>query len=320
MEIKVQRHVSQRLETAERAGRRKSTAETDVCELESGTCSAQGYYRKKTLKSEERRDLVEYAIAEHELSERQACRAVNLNRGTYRYQASKTDDHEIEQELQQLSESQPRWGCRKMTDYLRNQGHLWNHKRIRRIYRGLALNLHRKPKKRLAARTALALGVPVQSNLTWSLDFMSDSLSNGRAIRTLNIIDDYNREALWIEVDHSLPAERVVRVLENLLLWRAAPKQIRMDNGPEFISKRLENWAKEKQIELMHIQPGKPAQNAYIERFNRTFREDVLDAYLFDNLNEVRLIAEHWLKDYNTIRPHEALQGLSPRQYAIQKT
>ena len=147
---------------------------------------------------------------------------------------------------------------------------------------------------------------------------MSDSLSNGRAIRTLNIIDDYNREALWIEVDHSLPAERVVRVLENLLLWRTTPKQIRMDNGPEFISKRLEIWAQEKQIELLHIQPGKPAQNAYIERFNRTFREDVLDAYLFDNLDEVREIAERWLEEYNTIRPHEALQGLSPRQFEIQ--
>lgn len=258
-------------------------------------------------------------MEERGLSERQACRAVNLHRCTYRYQARKTDDHEIVQELQQLSEKQPRWGCRKMTDYLRNQGHPWNHKRIRRIYRGLALNLHRKPKKRLAARTALALGVPGQSDLTWSLDFMSDSLSNGRAIRTLNIMDDYNREALWIEVDTSLPAERVVRVLESLLLWRASPKQIRMDNGPELISKRLENWAKEKQIELLHIQPGKPAQNAYIERFNRTFREDVLDAYLFDNLDEVREIAELWLEEYNTLRPHEALQGLSPRQYAIQQ-
>lgn len=219
------------------------------------------------------------------MSERQACRVVNLHRGTYRYQASKRDNHEIEQELRYLVEKQPRW----------------NHKRIRRIYRGLALKLHRKPKKRLAARTALTLGVPVQFNLTWSLDFMSDSLTNGRAIRALNIIDDYNREALWIEVDHSLPAERVVRVLENLLLWRTVPKQIRMDNGPEFISKCLENWAKEKQIELLHIQLGKPAQNAYIERFSRTFREDVLDAYLFDDLDEVRLIAEHWLEDYNAI-------------------
>jgi hypothetical protein len=140
-------------------------------------------------------------MQERGLSERQACRTVNLHRCTYRYQAKKTDDHEIVQELQQLVESQPRWGCRKMTDYLRNQGHRWNHKRIRRGYRDLALNLHRKPKKRLAARTALALGVPVQYDLTWSLDFMSDSLSTGRAIRTLNIIDDYNREALWIEVD-----------------------------------------------------------------------------------------------------------------------
>ena len=318
MERQIQRHVRQRLETTEGTGRRKSATETDVCKLESGAYGTQRYYRKKTLKAEEQRELVKYAIAEHEMSERQACRTVNLNRCTYRYQAQKTDDREIVQELQQLVESQPSWGCKKMTDYLRNQGNLWNHKRIRRIYRGLALNLSRKPKKRLAARTALTLAVPAQSNLTWSLDFMSDSLSNGRAIRTFNIIDDYNREALSIEVDHSLPAERVVRVLENLLLWRSAPKQIRMDNGPELISQRLASWAKEKQIELLHIQPGKPAQNAYIERFNRTFREEVLDAYLFDTLGEVRTITEHWLEEYNTIRPHEALQGLAPRQFVLQ--
>lgn len=257
-------------------------------------------------------------VDERGLSERQACRTVSLNRCTYRYQARRPADQEVVQELQHLAESQPRWGCRKMTDYLRNQGHRWNHKRIRRVYRALSLNLHRKPKKRLPARTALALAVPGLSDQTWSLDFMSDSLSNGRAIRTLNIIDDYNREALGIEVDTSLPAERVVRVLENLLLWRAVPKQIRMDNGPELISQRLESWAKQKHIDLIHIQPGKPAQNAYVERFNRTFREEVLDAYLFDTLEEVREITERWLKDYNTIRPHEALQGLPPRQYALQ--
>jgi len=262
--------------------------------------------------------LAKYVMDERGLSERQACRTVNLHRCTYRYRAMKRDDREIVEELHQLAESQPRWGCRKMTDYLRNQGRPWNHKRIRRIYRDLSLNLHRKPKKRLAARTARALEVPTLSDQNWSLDFMSDSLSNGRAIRTLNIIDDYNREALWIEVDTSLPAERVVRVLENLLLWRATPKQIRMDNGPELISQRLQSWAEEKQIELIHIQPGKPSQNAYIERFNRTFREDVLDAYLFNNLEEVRTITEHWLEEYNTIRPHQALQGLSPSQFALQ--
>ncbi len=252
-------------------------------------------------------------------SERQACRTIQLSRCAYRYQAKKIADEPIEQELRQLAEKQPRWGCEKMTDYLRNQaGHAWNHKRIRRVYRAMALHLKRKPKKRLPAREALTLGVPEQRNQTWSLDFMSDALSNGRTFRTLNVIDDFNREALWIEIDTSLPAERVVRVLEHLLAWQGKPTNIRMDNGPELISQRLESWARDKTIELLHIQPGKPAQNAYIERFNRTYREEVLDAYLFDDLQEVRYITEEWLETYNTIRPHEALQGLAPRQFALQ--
>jgi putative transposase len=262
--------------------------------------------------------LAKYAIEKHGLSERRACCTVNLNRCTYGYPVRKTDDDQIVQELRQLAQRQPRWGCGKMTHYLKNQGHGWNHKRILRVYRDLALNLHRKPKKRLATRTARALIVPAQSNQIWSLDFMSDSLSNGRTFRILNVIDDFNREALWIEVDTSLPAERVVIVLERLVLERAIPKQIRMDNGPELISQRLESWAKEKHIELIHIQPGKPAQNAYIERFNRTFREDVLDAYWFSSPEEVRQIVEPWIEDYNVIRPHEALQGLSPYQFKLQ--
>ena len=228
-------------------------------------------------------------------------------------------DPEIAKELHQLAEHHPRWGCSKMTDYLRNQGHAWNHKRIRRVYRALSLHLQRKPKKRLPARTARPLVVPAEANQTWSLDFMSDTLSDGRTFRTLNVIDDYNREALWIEVDTSLPAERMVRVLEQLFFWRGKPNAIRMDNGPELISQRLADWAQKQHVELAHIQPGKPAQNAYVERFNRTFREDVLDAYLFDNLQEVREITQQWLEDYNTIRPHEALQGLSPRQFALQR-
>jgi putative transposase len=229
------------------------------------------------------------------------------------------EDLEIAKELRQLAERHPRWGCSKMTDYLRNQGHAWNHKRIHRVYRALSLHLQRKPKKRLPARTARPLVVPAAANQTWSLDFMSDTLSDGRTFRTLNVIDDYNREALWIEVDTSLPAERVVRVLEQLLFWRSKPNSIRMDNGPELISQRLAKWARAHHIELAHIQPGKPAQNAYVERFNRTFREDVLDAYLFDDLQEVREITQQWLQDYNTIRPHEALQGLPPRQFALQQ-
>jgi putative transposase len=257
-------------------------------------------------------------MAEHGVSERRVCRVLALSRSVYRYQAKKTDEAQIEQALRQLAEQHRRWGYSKMIDYLKQQGRRWNHKRIHRIYCALALNLRRKPKKRLPPRSAQVLVQPAQANESWSLDFMSDSLANGRAFRTLNILDDYNREALWIEADTSLPAERVIRVLDTLLLWRGAPQQIRLHNGPELVSQRLESWAQEHGIVLAHIQPGKPAQNAYIERFNRTFREDVLDAYLFHSLAEVRAIIEEWVEDYNAIRPHEALRGLSPHQLAAQ--
>ena len=256
----------------------------------------------------------------HGLSERQACKILNLSRSVLHYQVKKTDDQEIEQALLELAARKPRWGFAKMADYLRNEKHGWNRKRIRRVYCDLKLNLRVKPKKRLPNRTPEPLSQPEKENQIWSLDFMSDSLTSGRAFRTLNIIDDFNREALWIEIDTSLPAERVVRVLEMLITWRGGPKKIRLDNGPEFISHRLKTWAEQNKITLAHIQPGKPAQNAYIERFNRTFREDVLDAYLFSSLSEAREIAEQWLEEYNAIRPHDALKGLSPYQFAAQST
>lgn len=252
------------------------------------------------------------------MSERRACRLLELSRSAYHYQVKKTEEEQIEQVLQQLAEQHRSWGYGKMIQYLKQQGYEWNHKRIHRIYCNLALNLRRKPKKRLPARGVQVLVQPAQANQSWSLDFMSDSLSDGRAFRTLNVLDDYNREALWIEVDSSLPAEHVIRVLDLLVLWRGAPRQIRLDNGPELISHRLEAWAQEHGIELAHIQPGKPAQNAYIERFNRTFREDVLDAYLFHSLQEVRGIVEPWIEEYNAVRPHEALRGLSPYQFVAQ--
>jgi putative transposase len=262
--------------------------------------------------------MVKYVMQEHGISERQACEMLHLSRSVLHYQAKKREDDEIAKVLCELAARKPSWGFRKMRDYLKNQQRGWNHKRIRRVYCAMGLNIRIKPKKRLPKRIPQPLMQPESANLSWSVDFMSDSLSSGRAFRTLNIIDDFNREALWIEVDTSLPAERVIRVLEMLIAWRGVPRQIRLDNGPEFISHRLEVWAEERQIVLTHIQPGKPAQNAYIERFNRTFRQDVLDAYLFSSLSEVRKIAEQWLEEYNAIRPHEALQGLSPYQYGSQ--
>lgn len=239
-----------------------------------------------------------------------------LSRSVFRYQRRKRDDEEISQELLGLASCKPRWGFGKMADYLEHQGHQWNRKRIHRIYCELHLHLRVKPKKRLPKRIPQPLSQPDNANQSWSLDFMSDSLASGRAFRTLNILDDFNREVLWIEVDTSLPAARLVRILDTLIAWRGCPTQIRMDNGPELISHQLETWAKQHGIELAHIQPGKPAQNAYVERFNRTFREDVLDAYLFSSLEEVRRIVESWIEEYNGVRPHEALQGFTPYQFA----
>ena len=255
----------------------------------------------------------------HGLSERRACRLVGLSRSSYRYVSKQTEeDQDIARKLHELAARHPSWGQKKMTAWLRNQGYGWNHKRIARIYRQEKLHLRSKRRKRLPKRTAVPLEQPQRRNQTWSLDFMSDALASGRAFRTLNILDDFNREALWIEVDVSLPAERVTRVLDAVIAWHGKPRQIRLDNGPEFISRHLARWAAQRQIQLLHIQPGKPAQNGYIERFNRTYRQDVLDAYEFHSLEEVRTITERWLQMYNRVRPYEALKGLPPRQFATQ--
>lgn len=263
--------------------------------------------------------MVEYAIASHQMSERQACVMLNLSRSVYRYKAKPSDDEELREQLLSLASRKPRWGFQKMFAYLKNQGRSWNHKRVRRVYRVLGLNIRVKPKKRLPVRNPQPLVAPAEANICWSLDFMHDSLVNGRTIRTLNIIDEFNREGLWIEVDTSIPAARVVRVLDMLALWRGYPKQLRLDNGPELISQTLADWAAEHDVALAFIQPGKPAQNAFIERFNRTYREAVLDAYLFHTVAEVQAITEDWLEEYNAIRPHVALGDVPPYQYALEQ-
>lgn len=146
---------------------------------------------------------------------------------------------------------------------------------------------------------------------------MSDVLLSGQRFRTLNLIDDYNREALWIEVDTSLPSHRVVRVLERVAHWRGYPRRIRIDNGPEFISTALMEWGQQHQVLLDFIQPGQPSQNAYTERFNRTYREDILDLYLFQSLKEVRRLTQQWISTYNQDRPHDALGSQSPAAFAL---
>lgn len=236
---------------------------------------------------------------------------MDLSRSVYYYQ-SKKDDCAVIDKLQGFAEKRPTEGFWKMYFRIRKEGLWWNHKRIHRVYKLLKLNIKRKGKRRLPTRILQPLQAVDHINASWSMDFMSDSLLSGRKFRVLNILDDFNREALTIEVDTSLRAERVIRSLEQTIQWRGRPQRIRVDNGPEFISSKLGLWCEDHNIHLQFIQPGKPSQNAYIERFNGSFRRDVLDAYLFESLDQVRILADEWMNDYNHNRPHDALNGRSP--------
>lgn len=230
----------------------------------------------------------------------------------YYYRNKLPDDTEIISKLNELAEKYPTRGFDNYYGKIRNQGLEWNRKRVLRVYRQMNLTKRRKRKRRLPSRVKKSLHSPVKLNHTWSIDFMSDALTNGRRFRVLNIIDDYNREALCTAAAISIPAERLVKHVQELVMERGKPEIIRTDNGPEFISKGFSLYCKANGITIQYIQPGKPAQNAYIERFNKTFREDVLDAYLFESIEQVNYQAYKWQLDYNQNHPHKSLNGMSP--------
>jgi putative transposase len=254
-------------------------------------------------------------IEAHGISCHQACKAVNIPRSTKRYKRRIKQDEPVMAELNKLVDKHPAIGFWQSYYRLRNAGFLWNHKRVYRIYTKMQLNIRRKAKKRLPARVKQALFHPDAANLVWSVDFMNDALWDGRKFRLLNIVDDYNREVLHIEVDTSLPALRLIRALEYLKEFRGLPIMIRVDNGPEFVSGKLDAWCKENKIQLAFIQPGKPTQNAYVERCNGSIRRELLNAYVFRTLSEVRQKAEDWRIDYNCSRPHKSLGYVTPDQY-----
>jgi len=247
---------------------------------------------------------------------KKACKICGISRSVYYYQKRIKGGEEIEKILYKLSKEHRRWGFGKMFGFMKNKGCVWNHKKVYRIYCELKLNLRKKPRKRLPSRRKGMLLQPLTRNYSWSIDFMSDAFMSGRKFRTLNVLDDYNREVLGLKVGTSLPANTVTNFLDDIAMIRGYPRYIRTDNGPEFLSKKFVEWSNKKGIVIQYIQPGKPAQNAYIERFNRTYREDVLDANLFSAINEVQIITDEWLEDYNNNRPHESLGNKSPIEFA----
>lgn len=254
-------------------------------------------------------------VTEKQVSVRQACRIVSLPRSVVGYKCKRKDDSSLIEALNQLVDKHPTIGFWKSYYRLRRKGYDCNHKRLYRVYKLLRLNVRRKTKRRVPERIKQPLLVPETINQSWSMDFMCDSLVDGRRFRLLNIIDDYNRESLAIEIDTSLPALRVIRVLQRLIEMKAKPQSIRVDNGPEFISDKLQQWCDDHEIRLQFIQPGKPVQNAFIERNNGSLRKELLDAYLFYSLQEVREMARQWQQDYNYERPHEALGFVPPVEF-----
>jgi len=248
------------------------------------------------------------------VSIRLACLAFGISQTCYRYQAKQSAENvEIADHLIRLTHNQRNWGFGLCFLYLRNvKGFGWNHKRVYRIYCELALNLRIKPRRRLKRNAPEPLKEPTKSNQVWSIDFMHDQLADGRSYRLFNVIDDFKREGLAIEAGFSLPTMRVLRTLNQLLEWRTKPIAIRCDNGPEFISHEFTEWAKKHEIRIDYIQPGKPQQNAYIERHNKTIRYSWVSKHLFDTLEEVQDYATKWLWFYNHERPHKANGGKPP--------
>lgn len=251
------------------------------------------------------------------ISERRACELNGLDRSSYRYEPSDDRNRELRARLIELARQKPRFGYRRLGALLEREGEEVNHKRLWRVYQEAGLGVRRRERKRLERGKA---GMPILSrpNQEWSLDFVSDALANGRAIRALTLLDGFTKESPAIEVDTSLSTPRVTRVLDQVIEQRGRPDGLRLDNGPEFTSRCFVAWAEQCGIPLIYIQPGKPVQNSFIESFNGRFRDECLNANWFENLSDARRKIEAWRQDYNQRRPHSALAYRTPEEFAKQ--
>lgn len=259
-----------------------------------------------------------YLASGFQVSITRACRVVDLPKSMFYYCSTK-DDSAVINKLKELSEQRPTEGQDKYFQRIRLESLPWNHKMVSRVYRQMGLHIRKKGKRRIPARVKTPLAQPQQTNTTWSMDFMHDCLMNGRKYRILNILDDCNRKAIAVEADFSFPAESVNQVLKHAIHEYGRPASIRVDNGPEFLSSVFTLFCEQQGIKVQYIQPGKPMQNGYIERFNGTLRRNFLNANLFESLYDFRQKRDPWLEDYNNYRPHESLGNVPPNQFLLQE-
>ena len=265
----------------------------------------------------DRRKAVRFAVEKLRLSERGACRALLANRSTVRYSSRRLPDAALREQLKRLATQRRRFGCRRLAVLLsRTEGRPVNHKRVYRLYREEGLQVRRRKRKRVAWPQSHKAQVPTRHNQRWSMDFVHDATAGGRVFRTLNVVDDFTRECLAIEVDTSLPGLRVARVLNRLAIERGGlPQEIVVDNGPEFRGKPFNKWSERAGVKLRFIDPGKPVQNAFVESFNGRFRDECLNEHWFVNLEVARWLIARWRENYNEQRPHSAHKGMPPAQF-----
>lgn len=263
-----------------------------------------------------RRD-VALVQAAHGLSERGACKLLELERTSYRYEPRPDRNAELRAALVKLAREKPRYGYRRLHALLSRRGHEVNVKRVYRLYVEEGLAVRRRKRKRLVRERALEPRL-IRANQEWAMDFIVDGLASGRMVRILSVVDAFTRECLALEADTSLGSGRVTRVLERLIDERGRPEGLRSDNGPEFTSRRMIGWSEERKIALVHIQPGRPMQNGHVESFHGRLRDECLNASYFRTFNDVRQKLDDWRREYNTERPHSALDYKTPEEFRAQ--
>ncbi len=270
------------------------------------------------VKPAAKRRVVGYLQQAFGFSERRACRVVGLSRATARYVVTRVDPPDLVKDLLKLAADKPRYGYRFLHRKLRRKGHRYNHKRIYRLYREHKLALRTRRRTRSASSPREVPPRPIAPRQQWAMDFVSDHLACGRRFRSLTVVDEFSRFSPGILVETSISGERVARFLDELAATSGLPARIVVDNGPEFISNALDKWAYERGVKLHFIKPGTPTQNAFIESFNGSFRNECLNANWFDSLDHARRLIEEWRVDYNDDRPHSSLGGLTPIEYQSQ--
>jgi len=262
----------------------------------------------------QRREAVVFLVERH-VSERRACALVGIERGSYRYRANPRDNSQVIEQLKAVAKDYPRFGYRRAKEMLRRKGLLVNHKRVRRLWVQAGLKLSaRRPKKRIAGSGSVPTAATHPGHV-WTYDFMEDRTTDGRKLRFLNVVDEFTRECLAIEVRRSFPARWVLAVLKRLFAEHGPPEFMRSDNGPEFIAHAIKDWLAEQGAKTLYIDPASPWQNAFCESFNGRFRDECLNLELFTGLVEAAAIAETWRHFYNYVRPHSSLDYLTPTEF-----